>query len=688
MLRMPTDGMPPSGMPPRGTPRGASRGMARGLPGMGTTGVGTTGVGPAAALNPAAGKGSDAFAPSNFGRGWQMGRTQATRAEAMGAVPPGLDPQAIAADPQGFQRWMQGYQQRQQSQEGQPGGFSVYGGGMVNAPATSLGVENQNVEGTMMNRASGDSPPLTGSSPWSMTRIDPNNSLINQQILPGDSDSTGTAQGWTRGAGDAYNDFRFNQFQGLTPLNFGLNNPSSRDRAANASTPRGGLSDALERMQGLGYDWRGVNDRYDAAGTALGDARTRAQGDYAGLQGLGVGSFSGGGANLADFSRAEAMTTGAVGGDLGKSFDYGSDVGRARGLALQQLERAMNAPDRKQIGAETLALLEERSQPGYEQTLRQVNARNAAMGRRGSGITTNELGDVTLARERELGLARRDLANEAAARTLQDNIDRTNLAMGVTTGLGAEDRGKFGVRQGAASLELQAANQLSGNAQFNAAQGEAASQRAARGAQFGADFQRGLARDLYDMGRDRANFEMRRGDVLSDQQERGVRLGQDQAGFTRNIALDRAGLLRDEYGAARDERDTARRDQYDQFGVNRTRFNDFRSFLGDERANDFNRRQEARGERAFQYGQSRDAVADELQRFLMEEQLRNNRYNRALGYTGLGFGGNNVAEAYQGQAGFYGNNANDWYSLAGQLAQLMGQQGGPGRRPPTTTTTK
>jgi magnesium chelatase family protein len=44
-------------------------------------------------------------------------------------------------------------------------------------------------------------------------------------------------------------------------------------------------------------------------------------------------------------------------------------------------------------------------------------------------VTTNELGDVTLARERELALARRDSANDAAGRTLlTDAAERLRLS--------------------------------------------------------------------------------------------------------------------------------------------------------------------------------------------------------------------------------------------------------------------
>jgi len=59
-------------------------------------------------------------APPNFG-GFQQRPPQ-----AMGAgMPPGIDPRAVAANPQGFQNWMQGAQQ----QEAQRPGSTMYGGG-------------------------------------------------------------------------------------------------------------------------------------------------------------------------------------------------------------------------------------------------------------------------------------------------------------------------------------------------------------------------------------------------------------------------------------------------------------------------------------------------------------------------------------------------------------------------------
>jgi hypothetical protein len=484
------------------------------------------------------------------------------------------------------------------------------------------------------------------------------NNLIGSQVNPTNSAQTNTAQGYSDKAGSAYNSFQLSPFQGVQPLAFGAE--------------RGMLGAAGTQMAGLNYNTAGANAQYGAAQSGLAGA---AAGSQAALQGLqGRGGFGGGGANTADFSRADGLVGETMGRDVGQNFDYGGDTGAARGLASSALSRAMNAPDRNALASESLSLLEERSRPGYDQTLRQVGAKNAAMGRRGSGVTTNELGDVTLGRERELGLARRDLANEASSRTMQDNSDRVNLSMGVTQGLGAEDRGKAGVRQGAAGITLRGAEQLSGNAKFNAAQAESSAQRNAQGAQFGASFERGLANDIYGMGRDQSNLAMDVGDRYGQQDTARVGLGERQAGFTRGLANDTGNFTRDEYGAGVDERNTSRRDEYDQGDFARTKFGDMRGYLGDERSNDRSNRNEIRNERNYQYGLSRDAIGDEYDRADFEERLRGNRYNRGMGTTNVGFGGQSPSGAYSDSANQYRQSSADNFEGAGQSLASMGNR--------------
>ena len=496
------------------------------------------------------------------------------------------------------------------------------------------------------------------------------NNLIGSQINPTNSAQTNTAQGYSDRAGAAYNNFQFSPSRGVTPLNF--------------DTERGMLGAAGTQMAGLGYNNTAANAQFGNAQSQLAGAQQNAMGYYGAaggaLQGLmgGGGDFSGGGANLANFGEANATTSDAL-KRIGDKFGYGDDTMKARGFVVPALEKAMTGPERNALAEESLALLEARSQPGYEQALRQTTARNAAMGRRGSGITTNELGDVQLARERELALARRDLANDASSRTMQDRADRTNLALGVTQGLGAEDRGGESIRLDQANTILRAAEQQSGRQQFNAGQSESAAQRSARGAQFGADFQRGLAndltgigRDVYGMGRDQSGLSMDVGDRYGLQDTARVGLGERQANFKSKQANDYGNFNRDEYSAGVDERDTGRKDEYNQGDFTRTRFSDMRSYLGDERTNDRSNRNELRGERNYQYGLSRDAIGDEYDRADFEERLRGNRYNRGMGITNVGFGGTSPATVYGAQADRYAGQASDAYEGAAQALAAAG----------------
>ena len=162
------------------------------------------------------------------------------------------------------------------------------------------------------------------------------------------------------------------------------------------------------------------------------------------------------------------------------------------------------------------------------------------------------------------------------------------------------------------------------------------------------------------------------GDRFDKQDTARVGLGERQAGFQRTLANDTGNFTRDEYGAGVDERDTRRKDEYNQGDFARTRFSDMRGYLGDERTNDRSNRNELRGERNYQYGLSRDAIGDEYDRADFEERLRGNRYNRGMGTTNVGFGGTSPANAYGAQADRYAGQASDAYEGAGQALAAAG----------------
>lgn len=83
-------------------------------------------------------------------------------------------------------------------------------------------------------------------------------------------------------------------------------------------------------------------------------------------------------------------------------------------------------PDLTAAAQDKLRLLEEQSRPAFEKALQQVGQRASALGRLGAGMTTSELGDVTVSRERSLSDARRQLASDLAF--AQGGESRANLA--------------------------------------------------------------------------------------------------------------------------------------------------------------------------------------------------------------------------------------------------------------------
>lgn len=415
------------------------------------------------------------------------------------------------------------------------------------------------------------------------------NNLIGQQINPTDSAQTGMAQGMTNTAANQYAN------QSFTP--FSMN------------TQRAGVAGANQQMQGLGFDFSGANAQYNSAMTAQQGAAKQAGGMLQGLSGL---SNFGGGSAQADTGRFNSELDGALAG--------------------------LQGPDRAKLAADAMALMEERSRGDFDRSLRDVNAKAAAMGRRGAGMTTNDLGDVTVQREKLLDRSRRDLALDAAQRSLDDRMNVANFQRGVAT-----DR--------------------FGGEQFNANLADRGLDRSTQAAQFGANFQRGIAGDLYGMGRDTASMAMDMGDRFGQQARDRTGLGERQAGFSRNSAMDDAELAGVE-----------RRDEFSRADFGRQRFNDFSGFQRDRESQDRSNRNELRDERQYQYGLSRDAVDDEMRRMDAEENIRTNRYNRGMGTANFGFGAPSPVGAYGAAGGIAAQQSADGYGAAGQLLMQMGMR--------------
>lgn len=90
-----------------------------------------------------------------------------------------------------------------------------------------------------------------------------------------------------------------------------------------------------------------------------------------------------------------------------------------------------DTPDRNELARQSWEQIAQASEPEFQKELQGVGQKAAALGRIGSGITTSELGDVTLQREKYLGNLQRQLATEASGQTLSDRLARLQAGQGL-----------------------------------------------------------------------------------------------------------------------------------------------------------------------------------------------------------------------------------------------------------------
>lgn len=113
------------------------------------------------------------------------------------------------------------------------------------------------------------------------------------------------------------------------------------------------------------------------------------------------------------------------------------DTAASRGQMGTALQSLNSLPDRQTLALDALNLFDEQTDAGYQQRLRGVGQQAAKFGRLGSGMTTSELGDVFVARERDRDHVKRSLANETAGMALSDQLDRLGA-------IGAVNQQQFG----------------------------------------------------------------------------------------------------------------------------------------------------------------------------------------------------------------------------------------------------
>lgn len=410
--------------------------------------------------------------------------------------------------------------------------------------------------------------------------------LIGQQFNPSPSARLQTAQGYTTGAAQSLANWQPQPWQGIT--------------SPNQSSAMGQFATANQQMQGLSSaGYRPV------AGTDLSGARAQLGAASQGVGNTGASQYAG---------------AGQSGG-----FSYGGDTGQVRAMGLDQLKNVLNTtPDRATLSSSAFQRMLDESNPAFEQELRSTNQRNAAMGRRGSGLATQDLGTVQQRREEALMRERGRLADEAAGLSLADAQAKLGAAQGFGESLAGQDTA-------AGSLNL-------GYLQANNAE---------RGAAF--DRTRALGNDAFGQRMSLADAETRFGqigrqdalgerDAMNDAERYGNELTAARAGASRQYGQDLYGQARDTYGDMVGERDARNAYDQQQFGNRRNVFGDLGAYEQGIANNERADRNEMRGERDYQYGLSRDAQGDRISQLGMEEQIYGQDFNRDMQRFGLGYG--------------------------------------------------
>lgn len=268
------------------------------------------------------------------------------------------------------------------------------------------------------------------------------------------------------------------------------------------------------------------------------------QADTGGLNDLATRAFQGA------VSRTEGIGAPALGNLTDLAF--GADTQGLRQGVTSGIQNLSTAPNRAGLAQQAFGLLQQESDPAFQQQLRQVGQRAASLGRLGAGMTTSNLGDVASERNRYLANEQQRLSLGAAEAELADRLNilgATQSGLGQLAGLDTattESRNRnvldrFGAGIQGAELGLRGAGQLGNLAGL--AFGEGRAQR-------GEAFDRDLAQYGIESGQ-RNELRGERGyqnELESEAQRRAVdqRFAEEallQGQFGRN--LGEAGLFRD-----------------------------------------------------------------------------------------------------------------------------------------------
>jgi hypothetical protein len=148
-------------------------------------------------------------------------------------------------------------------------------------------------------------------------------------------------------------------------------------------------------------------------------------------------------------------------GGANMSTEFSPMVGESRDMIMERL-RALSGPDRTQLAQEAYDIFRQQSDPAYQQDLRGVGQKAAALGRVGAGMTTNDLTGVLGQREQQQNLLKRSLINDAGQQTLADRLNTLNATL---SGSGTLEGQDFNRQNTAAQLAMQRSGFLQGMGQ-------------------------------------------------------------------------------------------------------------------------------------------------------------------------------------------------------------------------------
>lgn len=140
---------------------------------------------------------------------------------------------------------------------------------------------------------------------------------------------------------------------------------------------------------------------------------------------------------------------GRAGTAIGGAQATSGEASGARAMAMKDLAN-LGGPDRGTIAQDVFQQIRDASEPQFQEDIREVGRDAARFGRLGAGMTTSRVGDVVSARERDLSLAQRGLASDAASQTLNDRLGVFDARLGASGQFTQEDlsRAGFGLAKG------------------------------------------------------------------------------------------------------------------------------------------------------------------------------------------------------------------------------------------------